>query len=145
MPGDRVLRDGHAAELGFALKPNIKLWVIEVMPSGLTGQGGIDQTHLGNATHTTQWPKSLSKSDRITAVVKYAPDAFVDIVDMHRVNQLITTINPDSTTIAQWGWLEEWKPKAFKTGELPTADIVIEISNLNDDDEEVVPVYDNTP
>lgn len=141
MPGATRLKEGHLAEIEFAEFPNIKLFATTIKPAKISGGGGISQTNLSNQTVHTQWPKTLDNIDNITFTAQYAPDVYVDILGQRKVNQLFKMYNPDSTYVQVWGWLDEFDPQEFKTGEDPVANCVFCVSNLNDSDEETPPTY----
>jgi hypothetical protein len=75
----------------------------------------------------------------------YDPQVYQDIVSMIGQNQLITITFSDNSTLAFWGFVDEFTPGAIKEGTQPTADVKIVCSNQNDAQVETAPVYTAAP
>jgi len=115
----------------------------EVTPPGVAGGGANDASTMRNETWRTMSPKSLKTLTPVTIVIAYDPALYDEMVAMVNDNQLITITFPDDSTLAFWGWIDEFTPNANIEGEQPTANITIIPSNQDADDNnaEVAPVF----
>jgi hypothetical protein len=135
------LEDGYATLITMANLPNVRLYEKEVTPPAFTGGGPIDTTTMRNSAWRTQAPKMLKTLGHISATVAYATEALESVIAQLHVNQLITVTFPDSSSVQFYGWLESFTPAAHREGELPTAEVVVQPSLVNDAKEETAPVY----
>lgn len=133
--------DGFATLIEFAENSAVKMYEKEVTPPGVIGGGENDTSTMQNTTWRTKSPKSLKTLGESSLVVAYDPAVFDDIVEMVNVNQLITITFPDDSTLAFWGWIDEFTPNACVEGEQPTADVKIIPSNQNGSLVETAPSY----
>jgi hypothetical protein len=137
------LDDGHSTTISFANDSGTTLEVREkeVTPPGLAAGGENDITTMRNSTWRTKAPKKLITASPASLVVTYDPDAYTNIIsELLGVNNLITITFPDSSTLAFWGWLDEFTPGPLTEGEAPTASITIIPSNQNAQQVETAPV-----
>lgn len=143
MPAANELRldDGFATYITFENLPSIKLFEKEVNPPGMSANGPIDTTTMRNTEWRTMAPKALKTMPQITATVAYATDSIPLLFDQIGINQPIVVTMPDGSTIAFWGWIEEFVPGANVEGEQPTATLTIQPSLRNDAGAEVAPAY----
>lgn len=140
-----VINDGFSTLITFSSNPAIKFKEKEVTPPSVTGGGANDTTTMRNTTWRTMAPKKLKSLGEASATVAYDPAVYLEIVTMVNVNQLITVTFADGSSLAFWGWLDEFAPGASKEGEQPTADIKIQTSNQNTTGTEVAPVFTPAP
>lgn len=133
--------DGFSTLITFANAPSIKLYEKEVTPPGVSGGGANETTTMRNTALRTMSPKKLKTVTPIKATCAYDPAVYTDIMAQVNVNQLITVKFADNSTIAIWGWLNEFTPGAAKEGEQPTAEISIEPSLQNGSGVETLPVF----
>lgn len=133
--------DGFSTTIGFAGAPSIKFWEKEVTPPGVSGGGAVDTTTMRNEEWRTMSPKQLKTLSPAKLTVAYDPAVYTDIVAQVNVNQLITITFPDGSTLAFWGWLDEFTPGKNAEGEQPTAEVTIQPSNQNASKVETDPVY----
>jgi len=133
--------DGFSTIIEFAEDSDVQMWEKEVTPPGMSGGGENDTSTMRNTTWRTRAPKSLITLSESSLSVAYDPAVFDEIVAMLNVNQLVTITFPDSSTLAFWGWIDEFTPGANVEGEQPTADVTIIPSNQNASGTEVAPVY----
>lgn len=133
--------DGFSTTISFADDSDVQMWEKEVTPPGVSGGGAIDTTTMANTTWRTMFPKSLKSLTEVSLVVAYDPAVYDEIISMLNSNQLITITFPDNSTLAFWGWIDEFTPNANVEGEQPTANITIQPSNQNASLVEVAPVY----
>jgi hypothetical protein len=113
----------------------------EIQPPGMVGGGGIDTTTHTNTAWRTMAPKALKTLSDSGGVCCYDPAHLDDILAQISVNQLITVTFPDNSTMAFWGWLDEFTPDALVEGEQPTASMKIIPSNQDADGDEVAPAF----
>ena len=133
--------DGFATLIEFDADSDVQMWEKEVTPPGVSGGGENDTSTMRNTTWRTKAPKGLISLSEASLSVAYDPAVFDEIVLMVNVNQLITITFPDSSTLAFWGWIDEFSPGALSEGEQPTADVTIIPSNQNGSGVETAPVY----
>ena len=115
----------------------------EVTPPGIAGGGANDASTMRNTTWRTMSPKSLRTLTPATFTIAWDVALYDEMVAMINVNQLITITFPDTSTLAFWGWLDDFSPGANVEGEQPTATLTIIPSNQDgdDNDAEYSPVY----
>lgn len=133
--------DGHSTTISFADDPSVKLYEKEVTPPGIDGGGENDTTTMQNTAWRTRAPKKLKTLSECSFVAAYDPAVYDEILTLINANNLITITFPDGSTLAFWGWLNEFKPNANVEGEQPTAEVTIIPSNQNDSLVETAPVY----
>jgi len=132
--------DGHSTTIAFANYPSVLFWEKEVTPPGVSGGGANDTTTMQNSVWRTMAPKQLKTLSNSSVVVAYDPDVYTDVVAMVNENQLITVTFPDASTLAFWGWLDEFTPQRVVEGQQPTAEVTIIPSNQNAAGAETAPV-----
>ncbi len=115
----------------------------EVTVPGVAGGGANDASTMRNAIWRTMSPKSLKTLTPMTLTVAWDTALYDEMVAMINDNQLITITFPDNSTLAFWGWLDDFAPGAQIEGEQPTAVLTIIPSNQDGDnnDAEIAPVY----
>lgn len=133
--------DGFSTIIDFANFPSVQFWEKEVMPPGMDGGGANDTTTMRNTALRTKAPKKLKSMSDGNFTAAYDPEVYDSVWDMINVNQLITITFADGSSLAFWGWLNEFKPNAVKEGEQPTAQCVFICSNQDDSGVETAPVY----
>lgn len=141
MRNDHRLDDGFSTIITLANLPTVKLYEREVTPPGFKGGGPIETTTMRNTAWRTQAPKKLKTLDPVHAVVAFATEVIPQVQAQIGVNQLVTVTFPDQSTMAFYGWLEEFTPSAFTDGTQPTATISIQPSLRNALGAETAPVY----
>jgi hypothetical protein len=123
--------DGFSTIISFAAAPSVKFYEKEVTPPGISGGGANDTTTMRNIAWRTMAPKKLKTLSESSVVVAWDPAAYNDVLAMVQVNQLITVTLADGSSIAFWGWLEEFTPGAAQEGQQPTATVKVIPSNMN--------------
>lgn len=139
------LDDGFKTLVSFANYPSVKFYEKEVTPPGLKGGGPNNTTTMRNTAWETNAPKKLKSMAEGSMNAAYDPQVYQDIPSMINVNQLITYTFSDGSSVAFWGWLDEFVPGTIKPGEQPTADVKIQPSNQNGSGVETAPVYTPAP
>lgn len=135
------LDDGFSTIITLENLPTVKLYEKEVTPPGFTAGGAIETTTMRNTAYRTSAPRKLKSLSPVSATVAYATEALEQIWAQIGVNQLVTVTFPDTSTIAFYGWIEEFTPSTHTEGEQPTANLVIQPGMRNPAGEEVAPVY----
>jgi len=140
----RPYEDGHSTTLVFQNLSDLPIFEKEVTPPGMTAGGPIDTTTMRNTTWRTMAGRALKTLTPVSATVAFAFEGLVQIGEQVAVNQIITVSFPDGSSVMFWGWIEECTPNAFTEGEQPTAQLTIQPSNHNNDEEEVAPTFNDT-
>ena len=135
------LDDGFSTIITLSNVPAIKLFEKEVTPPGISAGGPIDTTTMRNITWRTMSPRALKSLTPASVTAAFATEAIPQITEQVKVNQLITVTFPDLSTLVFWGWMEEFALNAFVEGEQPTATITFQPGNIDDNDQEVAPVW----
>ena len=133
--------DGFSTTITFEDDSSVQLWEKEVTPPGISGGGPNDTSTMRNTAWRTMAPKSLKSLTPCSFVAAYDPAVYDEIVTMLNSNQLITVTFPDDSTLAFYGWIDEFTPNANVEGAQPTANVTIQPSNQNDSGTETAPVY----
>lgn len=133
--------DGFSTTISFANDPTVLFYEKTVTPPGLQGGGANDTTTMRNTTWRTMAPKKLKSMGEGSAKVSYDPAVYSDVIGMINDNQLITIEFPDGSSVAFYGWLDEFTPDEIQEGSQPTATIKIITSNQTDGGVETAPVY----
>jgi hypothetical protein len=134
------LDDGFSTTIAFADAAGIKLYEKTLTPPGVAGGGSNDVTTMRNTAWRTMSPKKLKTLTEASFTAAYDPAVYDTIVAQINNNQLITVTFPDDSTLAFWGWLDEFTPNEHVEGEQPTAEVTILPSNHDDSLVEVAPV-----
>jgi hypothetical protein len=138
------LDDGFSTIISLQNAPGIHLYERDVTPPGITAGGPIETTTMRNTTWRTMSPRALKSLSQVSSTVAYATDAYPVLIAQIGVNQQITVTFPDESYIRFWGWVEEFTPAANTEGEQPTANLVIQPSNHDNNGLEVAPIYSET-
>ena len=143
MPAANEVRldDGFSTIITFENLPLVKLFEKEVTPPGYTAGGPIETTTMRNTAYRTSAPRQLKSLSPVSATVAYATEAVESIWGQIGVNQLITVTFPDGSTIAFYGWIEEFTPSSHKEGEQPTAKLTVQTGMRDPNGDEVAPLY----
>lgn len=142
--GNRI-DDGFSTVIEFANTPNVQFWEKSLKPPGIAGGGANETTTMRNTRWRTNAPKKLLTLTESTITVAYDPALYNTIVAQLQVNQLCTITFADGSTLAFWGWIDEFEPDDVQEGEQPTATVTIIPSNQDDTPQEVAPVYTAPP
>jgi hypothetical protein len=138
------LTDGHQTLITFdALGSGVTLLLKEttVTPPGIDSGGENDTTTMRNATWRTKQPKQLKTLTDGSCTFQYDPGIYDQILDIIGVNGLVTVTFSDESTLAFYGWLNNFTPGECVEGAMPTATGTIICSNQTDAGVETAPVY----
>lgn len=142
------LFDGHKTRIIFLLAPfdaGTLYFHRETTPPGMSAGGPNDVTVMENNRMRTFYPKKLITATAANISVQYDPAFYQSVDNLLGQNGQIQVRFPDDSVITFWGWLDEWRPNAAKEGEPPTAEIKIEVSNVDDFGLEIKPIYTPPP
>lgn len=135
------LDDGFSTIITLANIPTVKIFEKEVTPPGISAGGPVETTTMRNVTWRTSHPRALKSLTPVTVTVAFATNAIPIIMAQTGINQLITITFPDLSTLVFWGWMEEFTIGAMTEGEQPTATMTINPGNINNNGQEVAPVW----
>lgn len=141
MPVHERMDDGFSTIITFANIPSVKIYEKGITPPGISAGGPIETTTMRNVTWRTLSPRVLKSLLAASLTVAFASEAIPQIQAQVGQNQLITITFPDQSEITFWGWIEEFTFNEFVEGEQPTASMNITPGNIDDDKQEVAPVY----
>jgi hypothetical protein len=112
----------------------------EVTPPGVDGNGMVDITTMRNSVWRTRNAKHLKTLTEFTVSVAYSGAMYNSMVDNAQVNQIITVIFPEGSTVQFWGFIDKFVPQPMREGEQPIASMTVVPTNQNDLGVEVAPV-----
>jgi hypothetical protein len=135
------LNDGHATLITLENDPTIKLFEKEVTPPAINAGGPIETSTMRNVSVHTKAPKKLKGVGQTKASCAYATESIQRIYAQLGSNQRITVTYPDGSRYRYWGWLDSFTPGSNTMGAQPTAEVVFEASNVNNQDQEAPPEY----
>jgi len=112
------LNDGYQTLISFSVgaSAGVQFWEKNVTPPGMDAGGANDTTTMRNTLYRTKAPKQLITMTDMTLTVAYDTELYDSILDMIKVNQLITITWPDDSTLAFWGWLDKFTPVQVAEG-----------------------------
>lgn len=135
------LDDGYQTLIAFADFPSVSFYEKSITPPGVSGGGPVDTTTMRNAAWRTMNPKQLKSLSAASGTFAWDPEAYDDVVAMINVNQLITITFPDGSSLAFWGYLDEFTPGEHVEGEQPEVECTIQPTNQNASGVETAPVF----
>ena len=126
------INDGYQTLVTFSLTP-ITLVVKEkaVTPPGMDGGDMVDITTMRNDVWRTRNPRYLVTLTEFTFTASYDPLIYPTLLDVLNINQEITLMFPDTSTLAFWGWLQKVIPGENVEGTQPIITCTITPSNHN--------------
>lgn len=119
------LRDGFSSKITLSGNTTINFWEKSVTPPGMDGGPPVEQTTMFNETRVTKAPQVLYDMTDGAAKVAYDPAVYTQIISI--INQPITITQTwrDGTTLADYGYLQSFKPDPLERGKQPEASVVI--------------------
>jgi len=139
-PAGTKMDDGHSTRLTFAADADVNIWEKAIQPPALSGDGPIDTTTFLNTTYRTRAPKSLLSLEEMTFTAAYDPSVYNDMIAMLNTNQLVTITFSDASTLAFYGYVDEFAPQEVAEGEQPEAECTV-IPTLQNAGVETAPVF----
>lgn len=136
VPGGIPLRDGYQTLIAFANLPAVKFFELTVGAPGVEGGDPIDITTMLNSVWATAIAQSLKTLTPFTLTAAYDPDIYSDdqVLALINVNQAITVHFPDFSTLAFYGYLQNFEPAELTRGEFPEITLTIVPTNTDPDD-----------
>lgn len=128
-PPGRMLKDGFKTRITFASKPNVRLWIKTAKPPGLDGGDAIEQTTMHNDNWRTFAPRSLKTLTEVKAKCAYNPAVYDQIAALINVEDSITALFPDGSTLDFFGFLQKFEPSDHEEGKQPEAEVTIRPTN----------------
>lgn len=138
-----IMPDGFSTIISLA--DGVVLKEKESTPPGLDGGGPIDTTTMRNTAYRTMEPKALITLLESGMTCAYDPAALTSVLAAVNVNQFIDVTFPDGAKWSFWGWLDKFTPNASVEGEQPTAEVVIQPSNVSNLGVETPPAFTAAP
>ncbi len=132
VPGGIPLQDGFQTIIGFASDETVEFWEKSGPPPGIEGGDPIEETTMHNSVWRTFRPRSLKTLEPITFTVAYDPDCYTTDTQVDKLinkEDTVTVYFPDSSTLAFFGYLQNFIPQDHVEGEQPEAQITIVPTN----------------
>jgi hypothetical protein len=139
------LKDGHPTLVTFESFTSVLFKHQSVTPFGVDGGNPNDVSAFENEEMRTMVPPVLKTATPMSLTVFYDPAIIDDIWDMVNQNQRMTVTHSDTSGWRFWGWLRSFVPNRNVDNSPPTADIVLQPSNLDNSFNEVKPEYIPAP
>lgn len=138
-----TLKNGYGFTLSHADYPNLFLSIdpTELTPPGIDGGDATDITTQSNTNVRTKEPRSLKEITDGSLTVAYDPAVLSDLMNAVNDNGLLTLTFPDGSSWAFYGYFKDFSPGAMNEEDMPTADITVVVTNVDNDGGEQVPVY----
>ena len=130
-PAGIQLQDGFSTKLAIEGLLTISFWEKTVGAPAIEGGDPVDQTTMHNVTWRTQLPRHLKTLEPFTLTAAYDPEVYNQIIAQLNINQTLTVIFPDGSTLAFFGWLRKFEPADNAEGTQPECTITLEPSNFD--------------
>jgi hypothetical protein len=125
------LKDGYQALITFAVDPDCALWEKTVKPPGIDGGDPIEQTTMHNITWRTRAPRSLKTLTEGSFKAAYDPICYTQLLTIVNVETTITVEFADGSTVAFYGFLQNFDPDELVEGTQPEATCTICPTNFD--------------
>ena len=136
-PGGIPLQDGYQTLITFVSNTDIKFWERTVTPPGIDGGDPIERTTMHNTAWRTFGARSLRTLTPVSTTVTYDPAVLEEIMNVTtgllNVETTITVTFADLSTIAFYGYLQNFEPSEVSEGSDPEATITIQPTNWDPD------------
>jgi hypothetical protein len=129
VPAGAKLLDGFPTRIAFASKPDLRIWENGAKPPGFDGGEAIPTSTHHNVKYHTAAPRKLLKVGPVTFKAAYDTRALNDIQSLINVQDAVTLIFPDGTTVAFWGFLQKFEPDDNEEGKFPMANCTVVPTN----------------
>ncbi len=140
-PAGLKLRDGFSSKITFAAVPTVSFWEKSVSPPGIDGGPKIDQTTMFNTMRTTAAAQSLYEVTDGSMKVAYDPNVYNTIINtLINYHTTITQTWRDGSTLADFGYLQSFKPDALERGKQPEATVTFVFIGQDSSGTEYAPV-----
>jgi hypothetical protein len=146
VPAGAKLDDGYRTTITVASVPTISFWERSVKPPGIDGGAPVDISTMLSNTWRVMAPRALRTLTNSTARVAYDPRLYSDIVALINVPTTITIHFPDGSSLAFYGFLQNFEPADLVEGTPPEATLTIAPTNYDPVAKvEASPVYTAPP
>lgn len=140
-PSGIKLRDGFSSKITFAALPTVSFWEKAVTPGGIDGGPKIDQTTMFNTMRTTYAAQSLYEVTDGQMVVAYDPNCYNQIMTtLINYHTTITQTWRDGSTLADFGYLQSFRPNTLVRGQQPEATVTFVFIGVDSSGTEYAPV-----
>lgn len=133
-PGGIQLQDGYQTLITLALDDTIEFWEKSGPPPGMEGGDPIEETTMHNIAWRTFRPRALKTLEPFTVTAAYDPvvyDASNSVETAINREDTITVTFPDSSTLAFYGYLQNFIPQDHTEGEQPEAQLTFVPTNYD--------------
>lgn len=125
------LDDGFVAKLIFETDEGLDIWEKDVGIPGIDGGDPIETTTQHNVFYRTFAPRQLDTLTSFQVVAAYDPCVYADLLTKVNVNQTITILFPDTSTLAFYGYLRSVEFSPMVEGEQPEVTLTIQPTNFD--------------
>ncbi len=123
------LQDGYQTLITMSTVPAIKFYERTVTPPGVDGGDPIERTTMHNTTWRTFGARSLKTLTPVSTTATYDPVVYDQIVTSLNVEQTITVTFADGSTIAFYGYLQNFEASEAVEGSDPEASLTFQPTN----------------
>lgn len=135
-PSGIKLEDGFSTLVTLEDASTLGIWETEVTPPGYEGGDAIPTTTMHNSSLRTFAPSQLKTLTECSFTGAFDPGAYTTVASNINVEQTITVTFPDGSTVAFFGYLMSFQPNGMSEGEFPLADVTIQPTNWDPDNNE---------
>ena len=128
-PGGIPLQDGYQTLITFVTNDTIKFWERTVTPPGVDGGDPIERTTMHNTAWRTFGARSLKTLTPVSTTATYDPAVYDEIEALLNVETTVTVTFADGSTIAFYGYLQNFEPSEVSEGSDPECTITIQPTN----------------
>lgn len=128
------LDDGYSTTIALSQDPDISFWEKTVQPPGFEGGEPIDTSTMHNTNLRTMSSRQLKTMTPMQVTAAYDPAVFEQINDVINEEGSITVHFPDGSTLAFFGFVQNFQPTANSEGAQPEATITIVPTNVDPSD-----------
>lgn len=128
-PSGIYLKDGYQCLVTFAVDPDAAFWEIGVTPPGLDGGDAIDTTTMHNVRWRTMAARALKTMTPFSMRCAYDPIIYELFDGLINAETTVSVLFPDSSTLAFYGFLQNFEMDELAEGELPEATATVTPTN----------------
>ena len=126
--------DGFRSLVTLQNSPAIQLWEHAaggVKPPGFDGGEPVNTTTMHNNAWRTKRARKLKEMTPCTFKAAYDPDVLPAVLQQINLEQSITFLYPDGSTLAFWGFLQKFESGGMEEGKMPEADCTVVPTNVD--------------
>lgn len=128
-PNGLRLRDGFRSLIAFARFPNLAIWEIDVGSPGVDGGEPVDTNTQHNVTWRTMAFRQLKTLTAFDVTYAYDPVVYNTFVNMINVEDTITRLFSDGSTLSFFGGLLRITKDPAVEGTMPTGTMTVQPTN----------------